>query len=283
MTRWIVLIVVQSDFFNDGLFRVSHTLWENCNTVLFINCGVKYHENLINFYRFLDKVWLAFDLFLQANSRWTCCSSHRNFRVDQQARQSKLNIYRQRTITVYDMPQWKYSFVNLHSKFEVLTFFRLLWLRWPCLLICTSRWTPAFYDNPCVLCESVGFFSLCIRLDPFKRFIQLLSYSSVANLCERNWKKTLYLLVSILIISSQLIGSWIEQEIHSLKTQLEAAKFDVIKYCIGISSVSIIFFSAFFLRWTRAYGVTDSVGKLESLRSRPFTLLFSYMGIAEVV
>ena len=27
-----------------------------------------------------------------------------------------------------------------------------------------------------------------------------------------------------------------EQEIHSLETQLEAAKFDVIKYCIGITS-----------------------------------------------
>lgn len=25
----------------------------------------------------------------------------------------------------------------------------------------------------------------------------------------------------------------VEQEIHTLKTQLEAAKFDVIKYCIG--------------------------------------------------
>lgn len=26
-----------------------------------------------------------------------------------------------------------------------------------------------------------------------------------------------------------------EQEIHSLKTELEAAKFDVMKYCIGIA------------------------------------------------
>jgi hypothetical protein len=37
---------------------------------------------------------------------------------------------------------------------------------------------------------------------------------------------------------------WTLQEIHTLKTQLEAAKYDVIKYCIGKALWSIKYTSA---------------------------------------
>lgn len=70
---------------------------------------------------------------------------------------------------------------------------------------------------------------------------------------------------------------YFEQEIHSLKTQLEAAKFDVIKYCIGIA----FFIYLYFMRtsWGKLllFGLLESVSKLESLRSRSLMYLVLYV------
>lgn len=70
-----------------------------------------------------------------------------------------------------------------------------------------------------------------------------------------------------------------------MKTQLEAAKFDVIKYCIGITFFNFLLILFDISTEYVVIGVPSSVStsKLEFLRSRSFMVLLAlYVRTAEV-